>query len=125
MKELADFLEKMDAYFEGKSTTERLALILLPALVVAYLAWAILTPPAEAAHTKSTADKKHIQTQVTEHKNYLKGITKNGDRDYFVKEYDRKITLSKKRAEQYRKKITVLNQSLHKLSDMLFNKKSR
>ncbi len=124
MKEIADFLERIDAYFEGKSNTERLALILLPAFVVAYLAWTIMNPPAEAAHKKSIADKKHIQKQLTSDKNYLKSITKNGDRDYHVKEFDKKIALSKKRAELYRKKIVVLDKNLNKLSDMLFNQKS-
>ncbi len=124
MKELADFLERIDAYFEGKSNAERLALILLPAMLVAYLAWTIMNPPAEAAHKKSIADKKHIQKQLTKDKNYLKSITKNGDRDYHIKEFDKKIALSKKRAELYRKKITVLDKNLNKLSDMLFNQKS-
>jgi hypothetical protein len=124
MKELADFLEKMDAYFEGKSNAERLALILLPALLVAYLAWTIMNPPAEAAHDKSIADKKHIQKQLTEDKKYLSGITKNGDRNYHVKEFDNKIALSNKSAALYRKKITVLDKNLNKLSDMLFNQKS-
>jgi len=124
MKELADFLERMDAYFEGKSNAERLALILLPALLVAYLAWTIMNPPAEAAHDKSIADKKHIQKQLTEDKKYLRGITKNGDRNYHVKEFDKKIALSNKRAALYRKKITVLDKNLNKLSDMLFNQKS-
>jgi hypothetical protein len=124
MKELADFLEKMDAYFEGKSNAERLALILLPAALVAYVAWEIMNPPAEAAYTKSIADKKHIQKKLAEDKSYLKQITVNGDRDYRVKEYDKKIALSQQRAASYRKKITVLDKNLYKLSDMLFNQKS-
>jgi len=124
MKELADFLEKMDAYFEGKSSTERLALILLPALLVAYLAWSMLNPSAEAAHEKSIADKKHIQKKLREDKAYLKSITVNGDRDYHVKAYDKKIALAHKRAESYRQKITILDKNLFKLSDTLFNKKS-
>jgi len=124
MKELADFLEKMDAYFEGKSNTERLALILLPALLVGYLAWSMLNPPAEAAHEKSIADKKHIQKKLREDKAYLNSITVNGDRNYHVREYDMKIASAKKRAEDYRNKIALLDKNLFKLSDTLFNKKS-
>jgi len=118
MKALADFLEKMDAYFEGKSSTERLALILLPALLVAYLAWSVLNPPAVAAHEKSIADKKHMQKKLHEDKAYLKSITVNGDRDYHVKAYDKKIALAHKRAESYRQKITVLDKNLFKLSNI-------
>ena len=124
MKELADLLEKMDAYFEGKSSTERLALILLPAAVIAYLAWSLLNPSAEAAHEKSTADKKHMEKKLHEDKAYLKSITVNGDRDYHVKEYDKKIALAHKRADTYRSKITLLDKNLNTLSETLFNKKS-
>ncbi len=124
MRELADFLEKVDAYFEGKSSTERLALILLPALLVGYLAWTLINPAAEAAHTKSIADKKNVLKKLQEDKKYLNSITRNGDRDYFVKEYDKKISLAKKQSDSYRKKITVLDKNLYKLSDMLFNQKS-
>ena len=124
MKELADFLEKMDAYFEGKKPAERLVLVALPALLVAYVAWTVLTPPSEAANQKSVADKLHIQKKLAEDKRYLQSITKNGDRDSRVKELNKKIALNKKRAASYRKKITVLDKNLYKLSDMLFNQKS-
>jgi hypothetical protein len=124
MKGMADLLEKMDAYFEGKSSSERMLLILLPALLVGYLAWELLNPPAEAAHKRSDAEKRHMQKLVAEHKGYLRSISKNGDQDYQVKEYDKKIALAKKRANSYRKKITVLDKNLYKLSDMLFNQKS-
>ncbi len=124
MKELADFLERMDAYFEGKTGTERLALILLPALLVAYLAWSVLNPMAEEAHEKSIANKKRIEKKLGEDKAYLKSITVNGDRDYYVKDYDRKIASAHKRAKIYRAKIALLDKNLNKLSDTLFNKKS-
>ena len=124
MKDFADFLERMDAYFEGKSTGERLVLIVLPALLVGYLAWTVLTPPAEEAHNRSIAQKKQIQKKLAEDRNYLRSITVKGDRDYKVKEFDKKIALTKKRAASYRKKITVLEKNLFKLSDMLFNQKS-
>jgi len=124
MKELADFLEKMDAYFEGKKPAERLVLVALPALLVAYVAWTMLTPPSEAAKQKSVADKQHIEKKLVEDKQYLQSITKNGDRNYRVKALDKKIALSKKRAASYRKKITLLDKNLNKLSDMLFNQKS-
>ncbi len=124
MSYIADFLESTDAYFEGKSTTERWALILLPAVLIGYLAWTLLEPSAEAAHNKSISDKKRVQKKLQEDKTYLRGITKNGDRDYYVKDFDKKISLTKKRADTYRKKIARLDKNLHKLSGMLYNKKS-
>jgi hypothetical protein len=124
MKELADFLEKMDAYFEGKSSTERLVLILLPALLVGYLAWTMLTPPAETAYKNSIANKKRVQKKLADENAYLKGITVKGDRNYKIKDYNKKIALSKKKAKEYRKKIAVLDKNLEKLSDVLFNQQS-
>ena len=124
MKELADFLEKMDAYFEGKKPTERLVLVALPALLVAYIAWTVLTPPAEEAYKRSVADKLHVQKKLAEDRQYLQSITRNGDRNYKVKELEKKIAREKRRAASYRKKIAILDENLNKLSDMLFNKRS-
>jgi len=124
MKDLADLLEKIDAYFEGKSSTERLALILLPALLVGYLVWTMLTPQAEATYNKSVTDKTHAMKRLQKDKQYLQGITVNGDRNYHIKAFDKKIAQAKKRAEDYRAKIALLDKNLDKLSDMLFNQKS-
>jgi len=124
MKDLADLLEKIDAYFEGKSSTERLALIMLPALLIGYLVWTMLTPQAEATYNKSIADKTQAMKRLQKDKQYLRGITVNGDRNYHVKAFDKKIAKAKKRAEDYRTKIALLDKNLNKLSDMLFNQKS-
>ncbi len=121
---MKDLLEKVDAYFEGKSMGERLILIALPAILVGYLAWVMLTPPAEAARNKSIAQKQNVEKKLAEHRNYLRQITVNGDRNYKVKELDKKIALTNKRAASYRNKIKVLQKSLKKLANMLFNKKS-
>ena len=124
MKELADLLERIDAYFEGKSNTERIALILLPALLVGYLVWTLLTPQAEAAYNKSVAEKTRAMKKLQKDKRYLDGITVNGDRNYHVKQYDKKIAKTRKRIENYQTKISLLDKNLAKLSDMLFNQKS-
>lgn len=124
MKEFADFLEKMDAYFQKKKPNERWVLVSIPALMVGYLAWTLLYTPAQMAYDQSVADKVAVQKKLKEDKDYLNGITKNGDRDYRVKEYDRKIKSSKQHEALYHKKINILETNLQKLSDMLFNQKS-
>jgi hypothetical protein len=124
MKDLADLLEKIDAYFEGKSSSERLILILLPALLIGYLVWTMLTPQAEATYNKSIADKTFAMKKLQEDKRYLQGITVNGDRNYHIKAFDKKIAQAKQRAKDYRAKIDLLDKNLAKLSDMLFNQKS-
>jgi hypothetical protein len=124
MKDYADTLERIDAYFEGKNSTERLLLIILPALLVGYLVWTLLTPQAEATFNRSVSEKKRAEKRLLEDKRYLQGITVNGDRNYHVKAYNKKIALAKKRADNYRSKIALLDKNLNKLSDMLFNQKS-
>ncbi len=124
MKDFTDIFDRIDAYFEGKSEGERWILILLPAALIAYVVWMTVTPQAEASYKKSISDKKHAKKQLMTHKQYLQSITVNGDRDYHIKVYNKKIAMAKKRAANYRKKIALLDKNLNKLSDMLFNKKS-
>jgi len=124
MKELADLLEKLDAYFDGKRQSEKLVLIALPALLVGYLAWSLIAPSAKASFDRSVADKKTIETKLQEDKDYMSSITRNGDKEYFVKDYNKKIALTERQSDLYREKIGVLNKNLDKMSDMLFNQKS-
>ena len=124
MKELADFLEKMDIYFAEKKPNERLVLVVIPALVVGYVAWTLLATPSEKAKQESVANKQRIEKKLTENKRYLQSITRNGNRNYRIEELDKIIAIKKKKAALYRKRIGVLDSNLQKLSDMLFNQKS-
>jgi len=124
MKFIEDKLEALDAYFAPKKESEKWLVILGVAGIISYLAYAYLLPYTEAMYKKSERSKKSIQKSIVDNNTYLNSITVGGDRNYYVKKFDQDIITKKSTIVESKKKITLINNNLNQLSDMLFNQKS-
>jgi len=124
MKLIEDKLEELDNYFAPKKESEKWLIIIGVAGIIAYLAYAYLLPYAETKYKKSEITKKNIQKSIADNNTYLKSITFNGDRDYYVKKYENDIIRKKQNIVTLNKKIKFINTNIQKLSDMLYDKKS-
>ncbi|MBN2767905.1 MAG: type 4a pilus biogenesis protein PilO [Campylobacterales bacterium] len=124
MKLIEDYLEKLDIYFGEKNERERYMMIIGIAAFVALIGYYGFGPIAEQADKNAEAQKKRVEKSLKEHQNYISGITKNGDKDHFVKEYDKQIKSKEIGIENYKNRIKHINDGTKKLSDMIFNKKS-
>ena len=124
MKFIEDKLEELDVYFAPKKESEKWLLILGVAGIIAYLAYAYLLPYTEKMYQQSETSKKSIQKSVADNEIYLNSITVNGNREYYVKKFDRDIVTKKGDIVNINKKIKFINKNLEQLSDMLFNQKS-
>ena len=124
MKFIEDKLEELDTYFAPKKESEKWLVILGIAGIIAYLAYAYLLPYTEKMYKKSEATKKSIQKSIADNNTYLSSITVKGDREYYVKKFNRDISRKKSNIVEVKKKIQFVNANLDKLSDMLFNQKS-
>jgi len=124
MKFLEDKLEELDEYFAPKKESEKWVMILGAALIIAYLGYAFLLPYSEELYKKSERDKKRISKSIADNKTYLKSITRSGDREFFVKKFDKDIVNKKNKIINVKNKIKFIDSNLEKLSDMLFNQKS-
>jgi len=124
MSYIADKLEATDHYFEHKSESEKWIMILFFAGAVAFLAYSYLFPYAKEMFDQSVLKHKSITKKIHAEKTYLKTITKNGDRNYKVKLYNKEIEGKKEQVASYQKRIKVINGNLAKLSDLLFNQKN-
>jgi len=124
MKFIEDKLEALDAYFAPKKESEKWLVILGVAGIISYLAYAYLLPYTEAMYKKSERTKKSIQKSIVDNRTYLNSITVGGDRNYYVKKFDKDIITKKGTIVETKKKITFINNNLNQLSDMLFNQKS-
>jgi len=124
MKFIEDKLEALDTYFAPKKESEKWLLILGVAGIIGYLGYSLLLPYTEELYNKSERTKKNIKKNIIANKTYLKSITKNGDREYFVKKFDRDIKNKKNEIINISDRIKFINSNLNKLSDMLFNQKS-
>ena len=124
MSYMADKLEAMDTYFEHKSESEKWIMILFFAGAVAFLAYSYFFPYAKNLYDQSVLTHKTITKKIHEEKTYLKSISKNGNRNYKVNLYTREIKTKKGNVASYKKRISVINSNLDKLSDLLFNQKN-
>ncbi|RRS29988.1 MAG: hypothetical protein P794_09225 [Epsilonproteobacteria bacterium (ex Lamellibrachia satsuma)] len=124
MKFIENKLEELDSYFAPKKESEKWVIILGIAGIIAYLAYAYLLPYTEKMYKKSEATKKSIQKSIADNNIYLNSITVGGDREFYVKKFDRDISSKKSKIVVLNKKIKFINTNLDKLSDMLFNQKS-
>ncbi len=124
MKFIEDKLEELDAYFALKKESEKWLIILGVAGIIAYLAYAYLLPYTEKMYQKSETTRKSIEKSIVDNNTYLNSITVNGDRNFYVKKFDRDIITKKGNIVTLNKKIEFIDENLEKLSDMLFNQKS-
>ena len=115
-------LDKIDAYFENKSESEKWLMIILVAGAVAFLAYSFVYPSAKSSYDASLIRHKSISDQIAKDQSYLSSISRGGDKNYKVRELNKQIISKKKLAKNYDKKIATIESSLNKLSDLLFNK---
>jgi len=124
MKAIADELEKMDKYFANKKESEKWLMILGVAGIITMVAYMYLLPYSEDMYKTTEAEKNRLNKSIAEKNIYLNSITVGGDRNFYIKKYDRDIKNRKSRIIKLDKKIAYINSSLNKLSPMLFNQKS-
>jgi Tfp pilus assembly protein PilO len=114
----------MDQYFSTKSETEKWLIIILIASVVGYILYLYLFPYAEDRYNQSLMTQKRLQKKIAEEKTYLRSITVNGDRNFYVKKFDREIAKKKAAIKNYQERIALLDRSFQKLSEVLFNREN-
>jgi len=124
MKFIEDKLEAMDTYFSTKKESEKWLIILGIAGLITYLAFTFLLPYTENMYKKSVRTRKAIEKRIKDNQIYLSSITRNGDRDYMVKQLTREIKQKKNEIVNYNTKLATLDKNIQKLSDMLFNQRS-
>jgi len=124
MRYIEDKLEGLDNYFSNKSSSEKWMIILVLAGMIGYILYLYLYPYAESRYKSSLMTQKKLVKKIAEEKRYLSSITVNGDRNFYIRKYDREIAKKKKTIKSYQEKIALLNRSFEKLSEVLFNRKN-
>ncbi|MCK4442351.1 MAG: hypothetical protein KAU90_10115, partial [Sulfurovaceae bacterium] len=93
-------------------------------VVIGYMAYSIFLPYAQDKFNSSTKKRTSLQKSISNHKQYIQSITVGGDRDYYIKKYDKDIINLEKNILNANKNINFISAKLEELSPLLFNKKS-
>jgi Tfp pilus assembly protein PilO len=118
------FLHRLDEIFKEKSENEKWMIILMIVVVIGYLAYSLFLPYAEAELNRSVSEKNKLKKSIINHKEYISSITVSGDRDFYIKKYDRDIVNIEKKIIETEEDIGFISSKLEELSPLLFNKES-
>lgn len=124
MKSLDELLDKIDNYFAGKKESEKSLMIFGVAAIVGYLAYTILSPICEDRYNATESEKNTILKTLNEQKAYMQSITINGDKDGTVKKITNDINTKKREIGEMMERTNIIDGSMVKLSDMIFDPKS-
>lgn len=118
------FLRSLDNFFKEKSENEKWMIILMIVVVIGYMAYSLFLPYAQDKFNSSTKQRSSLQKSISTHKQYIQSITVGGDRDFYIKKYDKDIINLEKNILNANENINFISSKLEELSPLLFNKKS-
>ena len=117
-------LYSLDELFKDKSENEKWMIILMITAVIGYLSYSLFLPYAEDKYKKSQSTKKRLEKSILTNKQYINSISVGGDRDYYIKKYDKDILNLERKIKTTNSDINFISAKLEELSPLLFNKKS-
>jgi Tfp pilus assembly protein PilO len=97
-------------------------MVILVAILLGYLLFTILSPSATNYKERQEGINSSLKSKISSHKSFLRTITVNGDRDYYIKDLNKKIAQKRIELNSYRAKLTKLSQAITELSDILYTK---
>lgn len=121
---LENILEKLDIYLNAKQENEKNIMIYGVGVLIAALAYYILLPLAEDRYNLTAEEKEKTQKVLDVQEAYMSSITVHGDKDYKVKQLSNEIDQKKHTIADMENKTILINNSMQKLEDMIFDKKS-
>jgi len=124
MKSLINILNSLDDYFETKSDNEKWMMIGMMTIIIGYISYTFFYPFAEEKFKQAQRKNNALQKNISSNKQYLQSITKNGDRNFYVKKYDKDIKNLEKNIDKANDNINFISENLEKLSPLMFNKEN-
>jgi len=114
--------DRLDNYYNSKKPNEVWLMVILVSVLIGYLLYTLLSPLAEDYMKKQENRNKELKSKITSHNDFLRSITVNGDRDFYVKDLNKKIAKKKAELNRYRAKLAKLSNAMNELSDVLYTK---
>ena len=124
MKAWINMLNSLDEFFEPKSDNEKWMTLGMIFVVIGYMSYSFLLPYTEEKYNASDREQKRLQKSIITQKKYLSSITRNGDKEFFIKKYEHEIKVLKKKKVVTNDEVSFISSSLEELSDLMFNKKN-
>ncbi|NPA27672.1 MAG: type 4a pilus biogenesis protein PilO, partial [Epsilonproteobacteria bacterium] len=86
------------------------------------LLYTLFQPIASEYREREEKINRDLKNKITSAQNFLNSITINGDRDFYVKKYNKEIMQKKMELNSYRQKLAKLSGAMKELKEILYTK---
>ncbi len=116
-----NFLDRLDNYYYSKKPNEVWLMVILVAALIGYLLYVLISDYAYNFRVAQESKFDNLNNKIDEDNNYLRSITVNGDRNYYIKDLSKKIAKKRVELNSYRAKLSKLDGAVSKLNTILYN----
>ena len=116
-------VKKIDTFFQERKKSEKYLIYGTIFAGIVAISYQYLLPAAQKFLKIQKSQKDKIEAKLNIDKSYIQAMTVNGDKEYYVKFYRKKIDDEKKKFLHYADKKEYLDQKIKELSYLLYNKK--
>jgi len=97
-------------------------MVILVSTLIGYILYSLLEPASNRYRAKEESINRDLTQKISSAESFLNSITVNGDRDFYVRKYNREIVAKKMTLNDYRRKLAKLNGALRELNEILYTK---
>ncbi len=117
-----NILDRLDNYYYSRKSNEVWMIVILLSILFGYILYTLLGDGANEYKTQQLRKNQELHQTITSAKSFLKSITVNGDREFYIKDLNRKIVEAKRNLNSLREKLAKIDSAKHKLKEVLYNK---
>jgi len=117
------FIDKIDEFYNKRQASEAYIIAIAVSGLFGYLLYSYISPMASNFKKVQLDRKKSLNDSIRKSNEYLRSITVNGDREYKIKEINKKIHITTVELNKYRGKLRKIDSVMqNKLNSVLYTK---
>ena len=116
--------DKIDNYLKTKKSSELSLLFLMAFVAIGFVMYSSVFPVTEKMLKQTKHAQKNIQSKLNQEKAYLRSVTRNGDKNFVIKKFQKEVKKQKQLLENTKYANAYVDTKLKELSYILFNDKN-
>ncbi len=114
--------DRLDSYYQSRKPSEVWLMVGLFSLVIGYMLYTLLEPISTEYRQREENRNSHLRNSIESSQNYIRSITVNGDKNFYIKQLNRKIVKKRMAMNNLRGKLVKLDSTLKDFNSLLYTK---
>jgi Tfp pilus assembly protein PilN len=114
--------DKLDNYYHSRKPSEVWMMVALVSVLIGYLLYTLLEPISSNYRETQEDINQDLRTKIENAKSYIRSVTVNGDKNFYINDLNRKIVTKRMAINQLREKMSKLDGSLQEFKELLYTK---